>query len=162
MDQLPIKGRFQVEHRNAAGELLGQYDFPNGIVTEGIHHILSAEFLGGAQVTTWYIGLVNQAGFTSFNNADTMSSHTGWAEATAYSEGNRVEWPADSPAGRAITNSTTADFSINATVTLNGIFVTSNNTKSGTTGTLWSTASFASPVTANNGDTLKVTYSVTG
>jgi hypothetical protein len=43
---------------------------------------------------------------------------------------------------------------------LKGIFVTSSNTKNGTTGTLWSTAAFASTVDVSNGDSLKITYTV--
>jgi hypothetical protein len=91
-----------------------------------------------------------------------MSSHAGWTETTAYAEATRPEWTAGTPAARSITNASTVDFSINATITIHGIFITSDNTKSGTSGTLWSTAAFASNVTANNGDTLKVTYTLSG
>ena len=157
-----LKGRFQIEHRNKAGELVGMYDVPNGIVDVGLNHILETEFNGGTPITTWYIGLVDNAGFSAFANADTMASHAGWVESTAYSQATRPEWTAGTAASRQITNAATVDFSINATATLKGIFITSNNTKGGTTGTLWSTAAFASNVSANNGDTLKVTYTVSG
>lgn len=159
---MQMKGRHVVEHRNARGVLLGVYEIPNGIVDVGLNHILETQFNGGTPVTAWYAGLINNSGFSALSNADTMASHAGWAETAAYDEATRPEWTAGTAAARAITNSSTIDFSINATVTIKGIFITSVNTKSGATGILWSTASFASPVSASNGDTLKVTYTVSG
>jgi hypothetical protein len=158
-----LKGRFVVEHRDVEGNLKATYELPNGIVDVGLDHILATEFHGDSQVGTWYIGLVDNSGWTAFADVDTLSSHAGWTEATTYTEANRVEWEEDAPSGRAISNSTTADFSVNATGNLKGIFVSSNNVKStGNTGTLWSTAAFSSVVATANGDTLKVTYTVSG
>jgi mevalonate kinase len=60
-----------------------------------------------------------------------------------------------------ITNSASvAVFSINATTTIAGAFLSSDNTKSGTTGVLFSVANFASPGdrAVVSGDTLNVTY----
>lgn len=157
-----LKGQFQIEHRNSAGELVGTYDIPNGIVDEGLNHILETQFNGGTPITAWYIGLINNASYSALANADVMNSHAGWIETAVYGEATRPEWTAGTATGRAITNSAVVDFSINATITIKGIFITSSSTKSGTTGVLWSTAAFASNVTANNGDTLKVTYTVSG
>jgi hypothetical protein len=155
------RGKFHVQHVRD-GKVLAEFDVPNGIVDVGLNHILETEFHSGTQVTTWYIGLVDNAGFSAFANADTMSSHAGWAESSAYTEANRPTWTAGAAASRQITNATTVDFSINATVTVKGLFITSNNTKGGSTGTLWSTAAFGSTVALNNGDTLKVTYTLSG
>lgn len=157
-----LKGKFQVLHLDSEGNQKGVYDFPNGIVDVGVNHNLETVFNGGTPITAWYCGLVNNSGWTAFANADTMSSHAGWVETAAYAEATRPEWTAGTAAARAITNAVTMDFSINATVALKGIFITSNSTKSGTTGTLWSTAAFASVVNAINGDVLKVTYTITG
>ena len=158
-----LKGKFQVEHRNPEGNLLGIYDFPNGIVDEGLNHILNTEFHGTSAISTWYIGLVDNSGWTSFADADVLTSHAGWVENTDFTEGNRVEWAEDAAASRTITNTTTSDFTINATGNIKGIFVSSNNVKAtGNTGTLWSTAAFSSVVAVGSGDTLKVTYTVSG
>jgi len=53
-----------------------------------------------------------------------------------------------------------ATFSINATATIGGAFLTSNNTKGGTTGILFSASDFAAPGDRSvvSGDTLSVTY----
>jgi hypothetical protein len=158
-----LKGKFQVNHFDVEGNLKGVYDIPNGIVDEGLNHILNTQFHGTSAITTWYIALVDNATFSAFADADTLSSHAGWSEFLSYSEGNRVTWQEDAAASRSITNTTTADYTINATGNAKGIFVSSNNVKdTGTTGTLWSTAAFSSVVAVANGDTLKVTYTVSG
>ena len=163
MNDLQLKGRFVVEHMDAEGNLKGQYEVPNGIVDVGLNHILDTEFHGGAQVATWYIGLVDNSGWTAWADADTLSSHAGWVESTDYTEGARVAWTEGAASGRAMTNAATCDFSINATGNLKGIFISSNSVKStGNTGTLWSTAAFSSVVSTSNGDTLKVTYTISG
>jgi len=52
-------------------------------------------------------------------------------------------------------------FTINGTTTVGGAFLTSNNTKGGTTGTLFSASDFTAPGDRSvvNGDTLNVLYS---
>ncbi len=158
-----LKGVFKVEHYRGDGTLKAVYDDLNGIVDEGLDSILDVQFHAASQITTWYIGLVDNSGWTAFADADTLASHAGRAESTNYSEANRVEWEEDAASSRSITNSTTADFSVNANGNMKGIFVSSNNVKStGNTGTLWSTAAFSSVVVVTNGDTLKVTYTVSG
>jgi hypothetical protein len=60
-----------------------------------------------------------------------------------------------------VTNSASkATFNINATATVGGAFLTSDDTKGGSTGTLFSAADFQSPGDRSvvNGDTLTVTY----
>lgn len=159
--EMRVRGKFLIEHIRD-GRVIGYYEVPNGIVDVGMNYLLDAGFPGGTQITTWYIGLVDNAGFSAFADADTMASHAGWSESTAYSEANRPQWTVGSASSRQVTNAATVDFSINATATIKGIFITSNNTKGGTTGTLWSTAAFGSTVSVNNGDTLKVTYTLSG
>ena len=160
---LNLNGKFHVVHRSADGDLKGIYDFPNGIVDVGLNHILDTQFHGTSQITTWYIGLVDNVAWSAFADADTLASHAGWTEMTDYTEGTRVEWDEDAATGRSITNTTTADYTINATGNAKGIFVSSNNVKTtGSTGTLWSTAAFSSVVAVTGGDTLKVTYTISG
>ena len=155
-------GKFVIEHFDANGNLKGKYDVPNGIVDVGLNHILETEFRSGAQITTWYIGLIDNSPSPTLAAADTMGSHAGWAESTAYDEATRPTWSPGAAASRQITNGTTVDFTMNATATIKGIFITSNNTKGGTTGTLWSTAAFGSTVSVADNDVLKVTYTLSG
>ncbi len=159
--KLGMRGKFSVEHVRD-GKVIGQYAMPNGIVDVGLNHILETEFNGGSQVTAWYIGLIDNASFSALSNSDTTASHGGWIENTDYDEATRPEWTAGTAATRQITNASTVDFSINSTETIKGIFITSLATKGGSTGTLWATAAFGSNVSVQNGDTLKITYTVSG
>lgn len=147
------------------GELLSKQEVPNGITDEGLDHILNTQFHGGTPITTWYVGLINNSGFTGLDDGDIMSSHTGWTESTSYSGGARPTWGAGAASGRQITNGTTADFNINAPATIYGLFIvggTGGGTPGGTTGTLWSTAAFSTPYAVLSGDVLKITYTLSG
>lgn len=158
--RLGVKGKFKVEIIRA-GVVISTMLFPNTVVNEGKNKLLDVFFRNQTQIATWYIGLMDNAGYSSNPVTDTMSSHAGWAESTAYSEGVRQTWTVDAAASQQIVNGTTvATFSINATATLRGIFVASNSTKGGTTGTLWSTALFPSTLAVANGDQVKITYTV--
>jgi hypothetical protein len=117
-----------------------------------------------AQITTWYIGLYGAGASNTPAATDTASSHAGWTEAVPYSNATRpaATFVAATNANPSVvTNSASpASFTINATATVGGAFLISNNTKSGTTGTLFSAADFSSPGDRSvaSGDTLQVTY----
>jgi hypothetical protein len=150
-----------VEHvRN--GKVIATYETTNGITNAGMNALLGIMFHGVTQITTWYASLINNSGFTALADADTMASHTGWTEWTNYDETDRVEWDEDAASGRAITNSTPMEFTMSASGTLKGLLVVSDDTKGGTTGTLWATAAFGSTVTVNTDDVLRITYAVSG
>lgn len=139
------------------------YKFPNGITDEGIHYLLEVGFRSDAampvaQLAPWYAGLIDNSGFTGVDPSDTMASHTGWSEATQYDETNRQTLVFGAAATRKITAQ--VSFTMNATKTIEGIFVTSNNTKSGTTGTLWSTALFSSAPGLVSGNVLTANYTL--
>jgi hypothetical protein len=93
-----------------------------------------------------------------------MASHAGWTEVVPYSNATRVVATfATATLGNpsVVTNSASpATFTINATETVGGAFLTSGSAKSGTTGTLFSAADFSAPGDRNvvSGDVLSVTY----
>ena len=140
-----------------------QETFPNGITNEGIHYLLEVGFRSDdampvAQLAPWYAGLIDNAGFTGVNATDVMNSHTGWSEATQYDETNRQTLAFPAASSRSITAE--VSFTMNASKTIEGIFVTSDNTKGGTTGTLWSTAPFASAPSLVSGNVLTANYTL--
>ena len=161
-NQLDPRGRFDVEHLDKNGNIKGRYSMPNGIVNEGKDKILDDMFNDGVQTAnnSWFIGLIDSSGYTGLNDTDTMSSASGWNEFTTYSEGTRVAWGSAVAASQSTTNGTAATFNITGSATVNGVFITTNSTKSGTSGTLWATALFAAAVPVSNGDQLKITYTV--
>lgn len=96
--------------------------------------------------------------------ADTMASHASFVESTAYSNANRVTWTPGAVSAGSVSNSgAVAAFSINATDWIFGAFLTSNNTISGTTGSLYGMGVNSSGVARQvlNGDTLNVTITAT-
>ncbi len=118
---------------------------------------------------------VDTTGFTAYTSggtwqlvpgvaADTMSSHAGWTEVTAYDEATREALTLGTVSGQSVDNSASkASFSINADSTvIGGCFVATNNTKGGTTGVLYSIGAFTGGnKQADNGDTLNVTWTGT-
>jgi len=139
-------------------EPLMEFDFNNGITDVGIHYVLDTSFRGTTAISTWYAGLINNSGYTGVAAADTMASHSGWAEATAYDESVRQTLSFAAAASRAISDS--VSFTMNASITIQGLFVTSDNTKSGTSGTLFSTALFTTPPVLVSGNVLTANYSL--
>jgi hypothetical protein len=92
-----------------------------------------------------------------------MLTHAGWTEFVGYSQANRVTAvfaTATTANPSVVTNSASvAVFSINSGGTVAGAFLTTSNTKSGTTGTLFSGSDFTGgDRTVVSGDTLNVTY----
>lgn len=162
--KMPLGGKFIVEHiRN--GQSIGKYEFKNGIVDEGMDKLLDVHFHGVAAIGTWYLGLIDNAGFSALAAGDTaaqINGTNGWDEMSEYDEATRPVWTEGAASGRSITNAATVDFTINATKTVKGIFVVSTNTIDGTTGVLWATAAFGSTVAVADNDVLKVTYTVSG
>lgn len=139
-------------------------DFSNGITDVGIHYVLEVAFRDGtapdpAQIGTWYAGLIDNASFTGVAAGDTSASHAGWIENQDYDEANRITISFAAAATRKITAA--ISFTINATITVRGLFIISVNTKGGTTGTLFSTALFSSPPSLVSGNVLTANYSLT-
>ena len=157
---LKFKGKYQVKHFDKDGVLKGTYDIDNDVGTVGKTALLDSFFRNQTQPAAWYIGIIDNSGFTALAVGDTMASHSGWNEFTTYSQSTRVAWGPDAASAASITNGTKATFDITGSGTLKGIFVNSVSTKSGTTGTLWSTAAFAATVAVVNGDSLKITYTL--
>lgn len=161
IEALMLRGKFKVEHWRG-GKLLHSQEVRNGIASVGLHKVLDQAFRNQAGISNWYIGLIDNASFSALANADTMSSHAGWIENQDYDETVRQEWLTAAAASRAITTTTVATFTMNATKTIHGIFVTSSSTKGGTTGTLWATAALAVNRNVAAADLIKITYTVTG
>lgn len=134
---------------------------PNLVPTVGLNHALSITLAAGTQVTTWYAGLVANSGFSAFAAGDTMSSHAGWTEDQNYTEANRQTWTPGAVSGGVVSNSTSMNFTMNATTTIKGGFLVSNNTKGGTSGTLFAEGAFSANQAMSSGQVLKITYTST-
>lgn len=159
MELVKQKGWFDVECWNPDGTLAWKDRWDNGATSTALNDILSVYFASGTQKTTWYLGLINNSGFSALAAADTIASHAGWTELTDYSESVRQTWSPTAPAGGSVTNSSSPSFTnvTNGNV-VNGAFLVSDSTKGGTTGTMWATSSASSPQTLQSGQILKINY----
>lgn len=163
-EQASATGRFKVECFDKDGNLKWAIESKNLVVNVGLKYMAGSALAAETQVTTWYLGLYGAGASNTPAASDTASSHAGWTEITPYSNATRptATFAAATTANPSVvTNSASpASFSINATATVGGAFLISNNTKGGTTGTLFSAADFQSPGDRSvvSGDTLNVTY----
>lgn len=159
---MALQGVYTVKcYASEGGELLWQEQFPNLVVTAGKNHTLDNELAGSGYTATWYMGLISNVSYTAIAAGDTMASHAGWTEATGYSQATRVvtAWNAASAGSKALSAALT--FTMNATDTIKGCFLTTVSTKGGTTGTLFSAGLFTGgdqPVVSGN--SLAVSYQV--
>ena len=162
-------GKFTFECYDNEGKLKWTAESKNLVVNVGLQYMAGTALDGAtARITAWYIGLTGAGASNQFNATDTMSSHPaagsgGWTEITPYSNANRpaATFAAATTANPSVvTNSASkASYTINSSATIGGAFLTSDNTKGGTTGTLFSGSDFTGgDRSVVNGDTLQVTY----
>jgi hypothetical protein len=157
-------GLFEIKCHDKDGNLKWEAQSKNLVVNVGLQYMAGSALTSVSQITTWYLGLYGAGASNTPAAGDTMASHAGWTEVTAYSNANRVTATlvtATTANPSVVTNTASpAVFNINGTTTVGGAFLTSNDTKGGTTGTLFSAADFGSPGdrAVVNSDTLSVTY----
>lgn len=172
VEQMTALGRFTIQCYDKDGNLKWEDSNHNLVVATGLQYMAGVALNQTAnlvtQISSWYIGLYGAGASNSPAYNDTMASHAGWTEATGYSNATRPQClfvaatlPTSGGAPSVATNTgSAASFSINASNTIGGAFLTSSSTKGGTTGTLFSAADFQAPgdrIVAS-GDTLNVTY----
>lgn len=149
------------------GEIKWEDEFDNLVTTVGKNDLLDKYFKGSAYTAAFFVGLIDaDTGWTAVAAGDTMSSHGGWQEAATtnptYSNGTRPALTLGTPAAGSVDNvGSVAAFTINATNSVKGAFVTTVSTKDGTTGILYSAGAFAADRAVISGDTLNVTITLT-
>jgi hypothetical protein len=163
-DSAKATGKYIVECFDKDGNPKWTAETPNLVVNVGLQYMAGSALVATTQITSWYVGLYGAGASNTPAASDTASSHIGWTENTNYSESTRplANFAAATAANPSVVTNTSnkAVFTMNATTTIGGAFLISNNTKGGTTGTLFSAADFQSPGdrAVVNGDILNVTY----
>ena len=166
VDKASATGVYKIQCHDVSGNLKWEAESKNLVVNVGLQDMNAKYFTGSSYTAAWYIGLYGAGASNTPAASDTMSSHAGWTEVVPYSNATRpvctFGTPTTANPSVATNSASPASFNINATATVGGAFLTSNNTKSGTTGTLYSAADFGSPGdrTVANGDVLNVTYTL--
>jgi hypothetical protein len=139
------------------GKVIDTWKEKNIVVNQGLNYILDAALSGGTVNTVHYIGL--------FSNNYTPIAGTLIANLTEvnakYNETTRPTWTEAGAASQTISNGVSpASFTFNASETIHGAFLISNNTKGGTTGTLIAASKFAASRNVVTSDVLNVTYTI--
>lgn len=176
-NDLKLKGKYVVSQWRD-GKRINEWHFHNDITNEAKNKLFDVHFHADTAITSWFLGLIDNAGYTALADTDTYDdidqAGNGWDEFQSYTDaGNgdsattRPAWPEDAASGQSITNSAVAIFDITGTGTVKGLFLVGGiananlkgNHEPG--GNLWATALFGSgDVAVQNGDQLKVTYTV--
>ena len=157
-------GIFTVRCRDKEGNLKWEQKSHNLVVNVGLADMNTKYFKGSGYTAAWYIGIYGPAASNNPSSTDTMASHAGWTEVTAYSNATRpaaVFGAATTADPSVIANSASpAQFLVNASANVGGAFLTSGDLPGGSSGTLFSASDFAAPGdrTVQNGDVLSVTY----
>lgn len=161
------KGKYTLTCISATGQVKWVAEAENLVVNAGLKDMNDKYFSGVGYTATWYLGMYGPAATNDPAAADTMASHAGWTEVTGYSQATRPACTFDAAtlADPSIISNTgsPAVYSVNATITVGGAFLTSDNTKGGATGVLFSAVDFDAPGdrSAISGDTLNLTYQFT-
>jgi hypothetical protein len=171
-----IEGFYQVECRDAQGNLKWTEEFPNLVNAVGKQLMLDTLLKGSAYTVVGpFLGLISGASPT-FAAADTMVTHAGWTEFTAYTVGGSAVrgtavFASATSSGTTPSNVTTSAASaITYTITgvggtVGGCFLVTGtgavSTLSNTAGTLYSAGAFSTAKVTTVGDTVSVTYSTT-
>lgn len=142
------------------GKVIASWGEKNLIPTEGLNHILDVVCKGGSPVATWFVGIF-EGDYTpvATDTAATLPALS--TESTAYSEAVRQTWVEGAIAAGAVSNSASkAEFTINASKTIYGCFLSSVSAKSSTAGVILSVVRFGTPKAFLSGDILRVTAPV--
>lgn len=153
-DDLKFKGIWKIDIYDN-GILRKTIVEKNLVVNEGINWI----FANDTEATSLYMGLTD--GTPTVAAGDTLASHAGWTEVTAYT-GNRPLWD-KTLSGVSMTNSgSTASFTgFTGSGTIGGLFLATVNT--GTTGSLISAVAFTEgDQSYTSATTVTATYTLSG
>lgn len=158
-----FRGSWDVVCRDKYGNLKWRDTIENIVVNAGINYALDAALSGGSPITSWYLGLLSAS--PTVAAGDTMASHSGWTEVTAYDEAAHQAWTDGGVSSQSVSNSgSVATFTISTDSTdVGGAYLTSASAKSASTGTLYAAGAFtAGNKSLDDGDSLEVTATFTG
>lgn len=153
-DDLKLKGVWRIDIYDN-GILRKTIIEKNLVVNEGINYIFSNDLEAGTQ----YMGLTD--GTPTVAAGDTLASHAGWTEVTAYT-GNRPLWDKTLTTTSLSNSGSTASFTgFTGSGTIGGLFLATVNT--GTSGVLISAVAFTEgDQSYTTATTVTATYTLSG
>lgn len=157
-----VRGFYTIVCRRPDGSIKWTETIENIVADAGLDYLLDTGLSGGSQDTTWFVGLTD--GTPTVDGADTLASHAGWVEVTAYDEATREAFVDAGVSGQSMSNTASpATFTISANGTvIGGAFLAADGTKGGSTGILYSVGAFTGgDKSADDNDSLEVTATFT-
>jgi hypothetical protein len=153
-----LSAHWRIECRDAAGRVKWVEDYHNLITTEGLNLFVTRSFVTVPGDVSWFVGFKGAGAVAA---GDTMASHAGWTEVTGYSQATRPAFTPGAVSSGAVSNAASlALFSVNATVTVAGMFLCTSSTKGGTTGSLFGVGDFSVSRSMIPGDSLSVQVNI--
>jgi hypothetical protein len=153
--------KYLVEVIGADGFVRDREVIHNLMPVEGLNHLLGVALKSSAQVATWYVGLY-EGNYTPVPGDTAAGFPTSATETTAYDETTRQVLTLGAVLSGAVDNSANrAQFTLNATKTIYGGFISSSSAKSSTSGVLLSAVKFSSPKSLESGEILRLTAGFT-
>lgn len=163
MNAAHIGCKYTLTVMSHGGDTLETATCENLVPIEGLNHMLSSEFKGGSQVTSWYIApFGNDYTPLATDTAALFPGALVASEITAYTQGTRVDFTSGTPSGGVLSNTgAEAEFTFPGETTVRGLFMSSVATKGATSGVLISAAKLSSALTIPAASTLKVSADFT-
>lgn len=161
-----FKNFYHMECFDKNGKLKWEERFTNLYVNVGLDEVLDKFYLASGYSTNHFVGLLDAAASPIvFAAGDTDTVHAGWTEVTAYDEAIREALALGAVASQSVDNSASkASFTMNGTENIEGAFISTDNTKGGSSpeGILLAAGSFTGAAkSVESGDTLNVTVTLT-
>ena len=122
-----VKGVFKVECFDKDGHLKWVEENSNLVTDEGLDALLDVMFHGLAATGTWYVAIIESNTAAASGMTYAVPTYT---ESEAYAEGTRPAYVESAASSQSIDNSASkAVFTMNATKTIYGASLVSDNTK---------------------------------
>jgi hypothetical protein len=154
-----VGGVFTFEHYRD-GKKIDEWTTKNIMTNEGLDYLLDASVANAAQISTWYVAPF-KGNYTPDGSETGATVATDATEATEYTLGTRPAYVPGTVASQSVDNSASkASFTINATVTIYGAFLTGDSAKSGTGSKCLCISRFPGQRDLLNTDELLVTYTI--
>lgn len=177
-DLLDPRGVYTFQHIRDS-KIIREGSFPNVVTVEGKNWMLDTTFNNGTNLTVWYMGLIDAlTGWTSVDEDDTYDNidqaGNNWDEFQSYeisaNSSIRGTWDVGSASSKQVTSDTQTQFDVvTPGGTIKGAFIcagasadTKGDHTAGSAHKLFSASVLSGgDVVVTNGDTFKMTYTVT-
>lgn len=157
--KLQVQAGFEylVEVLDKHGNVLESEVVHNLMPVQALNHMIGATFKGESQNGSWYVGIY-EGNYTPLAGDTAATFPAAATECTAYAEAARRTLTLGAISGGAVDNSAVrAEFTMNATKTVYGGFISSASAKGATTGILGSAVRFSTPKSLEPDSILRVT-----